>query len=304
MKKFLLKVPIFMTIFAAIDYLVGKVMSSPLCHAKGGDTKRMECIANELTDDVVVFGSSRAIHHYDPFVLQDSLKRNCYNVGRDGNGIIFNYGQYRLMSARYTPKVLIYDIQTEFDLKEDDKTKYLDWLKRYYDSPGIDSIFWNVDGTLRIKMLSQTYRYNGSFLQIISDCIHPIQQEEKGFSPLDATMNYEPKKETSEESLQLKLDSMKIYYWHRLIRDCKRKGTILIFALSPQYHAVHDCYTSFIKKMAKDNDIPLIDFYTNATFSNDRKLFADPVHMNRRGATEYSKAICGKLKLYLRDKVI
>lgn len=41
--------------------------------------------------------------------------------------------------------MLIYDVQTSFDLLEGDNHKYLGGLRYYYDRQGIDSIFWNVD---------------------------------------------------------------------------------------------------------------------------------------------------------------
>ena len=42
----------------------------------------------ELTKaDLLVFGSSRANHHYVPEVFEDSLKLTFYNTGKDGSGI-------------------------------------------------------------------------------------------------------------------------------------------------------------------------------------------------------------------------
>lgn len=301
MKKFVIKTTVLAILVVAIDYLVGKTFSLLVTHAAGGDTKRLALIVDELKDEMVIYGSSRAMHHYDPLILQDSLGISCFNAGRDGNGIIYNYGQYKLMCAHYTPKVIVYDVQQNFDLLEDDKTKYLDWLKRYYGRSGIDSLFWTVDKTLRVKMLSQMYRYNGSFIQIASDCVSPLQEDVKGYRPLDAFMDYEPLAKPQEKA-DFVYDSLKLEYWHRFITDCKQSGTTLFFTLSPLYKAKPSDVAVFkpIIDIAKENGIPFIDHYADTTFCLHRKYFKDTAHMNRIGATTYTQAIIKEFRTYIK----
>lgn len=290
-------------IVLAIDFLVGKTCSALMTRVVGGDTKRMNTIVDELTDDIVIFGSSRAIHHYNPLIMQDSLGMSCYNAGRNGNGIIFCYGQYRLLTSRYHPKVIIYDIEINFDLTEDDKTKYLDWLKRYYDRSGIDSIFWSVDKTMRFKMLSQMYRYNGSFISIASDCVNPLQNDIKGYRPLNGIMEYEPvAKGKDEKEKELVYDSLKLEYFQRLITDCKKSGTTLIFALSPLYKAKPQDAEIFqpLIDMADRNGVPFINHYADTTYCTKRKNFEDSYHMNKQGANAYTKAVIKEIREILQ----
>lgn len=304
MKKFIAKILLLAAIVVAVDFLVGKTCELLICHAVGGDTKRMSLIADELQDSIIVFGSSRAIHHYDPQILQDSLGLSCYNAGRDGNGIIFNYGQFRLLKAHHTPQVLIYDVCLGFDLLEDDKTKYLNWLKRYYDRPGIDSIFWNVEKEMRVKMLSQMYRYNGSVVQLLSDCVHPMQEDVKGYRPLDGAMDYEPVVKTEEKKVYV-YDSLKLHYWQLLIDDCRRSGVKLIFTLSPSYKATSQDVTAFqpLIDIAKKNGIPFISHYADTAYCTKRMYFKDTSHMNRQGATAFTKRIAAELKPLLIESV-
>lgn len=303
MKKFIAKVIIFAITIVAIDFIIGKTCTMLIRHAVGGDTKRMTMIVDELKDDIIIFGSSRACRHYDPLILQDSISMTCYNAGLDGNGIIYNYGQYRLMKARYTPKVIIYDIYLSYDLLEDDKPKYLYWLKRYYERPSIDSIFWAVDNTQRIKMMSQMYRYNGSFLQLVSDCIHPMREDVKGYRPLDKTMAYEPIIKPTKKK-EYKYDSLKLEYWQRFITDCKLSGTKLIFTMSPLYRAHPEDIEPYqpIIDIAQKNGIPFIDHYTDTAYCTKRKYFKDTAHMNRLGATTFTKAIIKELLPLIEGK--
>ena len=82
-------------------------------------------ISDEVDANILIFGSSRAAHHYVPSILSDSLDMSCYNCGLDGNGIIYGYGKLKTITARYYPKIVILDIQPTFDLFTNDNCKYL-----------------------------------------------------------------------------------------------------------------------------------------------------------------------------------
>lgn len=124
-----------------LDLLSGFIFREMTNKAKGGDTARNEYIAHKVDAPILIFGSSRAIHHYVPKIFRDSLGIDCYNCGQDGMGIILFYGRYKMITQRYIPKVIVYDVLSGFDLEQGDNYSYIGWLKPYYDIPGIDSIF-------------------------------------------------------------------------------------------------------------------------------------------------------------------
>ena len=163
MQKFIVKSFVFFTIIVVIDVLSGLFFGYLVENSKGGDTWRINFICNSVNDDILVFGSSRALHHYNPVILSDSLNLSCYNCGQGGNGAILNEARYQLILQRYKPKVLIYDVFPEFDLLGgEDNHKYLRYLKAYYERKGIPEVFESIDGLEKYKMLSQMYRYNSN----------------------------------------------------------------------------------------------------------------------------------------------
>lgn len=211
MKKFIILLFALFAILAGIDIATGLVFDKLTLSAKRGYTGRNEFIADKLHDPVLVFGSSRSVHHYDPQVLADSLGVPCYNCGQDGMGIITFYGRFKLLTARYTPRLIIYDVTTDFDLRRNDNVTYLTWLKPYYHRPDIDSIFWHIEPTERVKMLSNMFRYNGKALQIITDNKPGDNNDDalKGFVPLDGIMTYD--KEEDATKTQVDFDPVKLY---------------------------------------------------------------------------------------------
>lgn len=298
MKKFIILIFALFAILAGIDIATGLVFDKLTLSAKRGYTGRNEFIADKLHDPVLVFGSSRSVHHYDPQVLADSLGVPCYNCGQDGMGIITFYGRFKLLTARYTPRLIIYDVTTDFDLRRNDNVTYLTWLKPYYNRPGIDSIFWHVEPTERVKMLSNMFRYNGKALQIITDNKPGDDNDDalKGFVPLDGIMTYD--KEEDATKTQVDFDPVKLYYISRLVKDCSAKGIRLVFAISPLYNSIKqpDAYLADFLTLARKQNVPVINHYYDTRFATNKNLFQDTYHMNRSGAEIYTSMLAHEIK--------
>ena len=298
MKKFIILIFALFAILAGIDIATGLVFDKLTLSAKRSYTGRNEFIADKLHDPVLVFGSSRSVHHYDPQVLADSLGVPCYNCGQDGMGIITFYGRFKLLTARYTPRLIIYDVTTDFDLRRNDNVTYLTWLKPYYHRPGIDSIFWHIEPTERVKMLSNMFRYNGKALQIITDNKPGDNNDDalKGFVPLDGIMTYD--KEEDATKTQVDFDPVKLYYISRLVKDCSAKGIRLVFAISPLYNSIKqpDAYLADFLTLARKQNVPVINHYYDTRFATNKNLFQDTYHMNRSGAEIYTSMLAHEIK--------
>ena len=294
MKKFVLKVSIFFIVVLIFDILSGKAFSYLVDHAKGGDNMRNNYICNETNEDILVFGSSRAIHHYNPIIISDSLDMSCYNCGQDGNGIILNYGRYQLICQRYHPKVLIYDVIPDYDLLVgEDNHKYLGYLCPYYDRKGIDEVFESIDDTEKYKMKSQMYRYNYGFVQVISDYVHPQQSEGiKGFRPVHKEMDtMKISKRRKKEPIY---DYLKIEYINKMVDELK--DTKIIFVVSPYWNGMDTTSFAPVKTMCQQRAIPFIDYSNNPKYVHHNKYFYDGLHLNARGANEFTKDLIMELR--------
>lgn len=303
MRKVISKIAIFLVGLAVLDVLIGFGCRYLVDHAKGGYTYLCTYICRKMQEECIVMGSSRGMHHYDPNIITDSLGMSCWNSSLDGNGIILMYGRYKLLSERYVPKVIIYDVCTSFDLLAGDDHKYLLPLRYYYDESSVDSIFWDVDKTERIKMMSSCYRYNGQWPQLILDNIHPLMSFDKGYRPVDKVMEYKPDL-SKEKQEKVEYDSLKLAYLEKLVVACKQRGTKLVFAISPQYGQTDDSVYNPLKEICKRNGVPLLNHYCDKNYVFDSNLFYDSVHMNRTGATKYTKMIVGEVREALKKTKI
>ena len=296
MKRFIFQIAIFFAIVFAIDFTVGKACTYFLNHAKGGDNGRNNYICNQVDTDILVFGSSRAFHHYNPTILMDSLGKSCYNCGQDGNGIILNYARYQLICQHYHPQLIIYDVSPKFDLLAgEDNHKYLNWIKAYYDKDGIAEVFEAVDHIEKYKMLCQMYRYNSNFIQIASDCIHPLQSEGiNGFRPVDKDMDTMKINTNIEEQTNYQFDTLKISYITKMLE--LSPDTKFIFVVSPIWYGMNTTQLQPIIDICKSRDIPFFDFSNDPKYVHHNEYFYDGSHLNARGADEFTRDLIRYIK--------
>lgn len=298
MKKFAIRLFIFLILAIFLDICVGKVLSKIRDMNHGGDVYRIGFIMNKMHDDIIIMGSSRAVHHYNPFIIQDRTGLSCTNCGFDGNGIIMMYALWKEISNRYYPKVLIYDVTSSFDYDiEYDNHRYLSRLKPFYRSnPGIDSVFWEVDQNEKYKMYASAYQYNSNCMDILAGWIYPLYIDKgKGYKPtsgiIDTTLIIN--KIPIFASKMQKYDPLKLAYFQKLIDETKGK-TKLIFVVSPYFLSGKKNETNPITELCKKNGVIFLDFSSLEGISQNPKMFVDNMHLNNVGATFFTKLVVSK----------
>lgn len=294
MKTLVFKILVVLGVLIAIDYIIGTALDSLARQAKGGDTARYFYINDGTDEDILIFGSSRAYHHYDPRVIEAETGMSVYNCGTDGNGCILFYTQLVNIFSRHKPKMVVYDVMPSFDyLKQGDNTKYLGRAKLFYGRvPEVDSVFWEIDRNSRYKMLSGMYRHNSSFLQVISDYIKPKRSSIKGYQPLEGEIGYF--REPQESSVAEKVDSVKLRYLERIINLCDKNDVPIVFVASPTYYDPVDLFAP-IRELAGKHGIPFLSFYNDSRFERNNAMFVDATHLNSRGADEFSRIVAGDI---------
>lgn len=302
MKKFLLKSAFFFVALIVVDRALGMVFSYMSEHAKGGYIGHHKYVIDKVNEDILIFGSSRAIHHYNPQIISDSLSMSCYNCGQDGNGIILFYGLWQMIKQHHKPKMIIYDVSTSFDLYEGESNqRYLGWLRADYDRSGIKEIFSEIDSKEKYKMTSMLYRYNSKFMQNITDFVHPIFNiEGNGYLPLKGEMDtMKIRKPESVKSIP-KYDETKLAFINKLIDDVK--DVQLCFVASPLWYGMNEEDLKPIKDICNKKRIPFIDYSNNSKYVHNNHYFSDGSHLNAIGADEFTKDLLADIRPYVTVK--
>lgn len=295
MKKFILHILLFFSIVTVVDVTAGFAFKH-LQSIAGGGTGAEYYVCREGSEEVLVMGSSRASHHYVSRVLADSLGMTCYNGGQDGNGIVMQYGRWKMISKRHVPKVIIYDIEPAFDLFMNDNYRYIDRLKPYADDREVNGYVAGLFPMERLKMMSKMYCFNYKFLEVMSDCARS-RDSNGGYKPNFKHIRQEviDAKPTVRRYEYNEADEVKMQWLENLIEEAKKMGVKVVLISSPYWRGYPEIDLHLVKNLADKLNVPFID-YANSEIRNNPDWWADSMHLNDEGAQFFSSDLSKKLR--------
>lgn len=293
MKRYIKKIALFFAIVVGVDLGVGFLGDYLQAHANRGFSKRTNDLVMKDLHDVVILGSSRAHHHYDTPFLSDTLGLDVYNAGYDGNGVVLAYGLLSMMLERYSPRLVIFDVEPAFDINvyENDNghKRYLKYLKPYYRNENVRGVFRDVSEEEWYKVHSGLIRYNSSLVSMLSDCMRTKEDDlMKGYDPLEGIYTNEPDKKDAQAA---EIDSFKLEYVEKMIQTAQSKHVSIVFVGSPKYGSSSSDALKSVKDICALYHIPFLDYYCDNTFMQHKEWFKEPMHLNREGAKMFSTII-------------
>lgn len=294
MVKFVRNIFIFIIAVVFIDYTSGYVFDYLSSHSKGSDTKEHHYIANECKAEVLIFGSSRAQHHYNPSIMSDTLGMSVYNCGLDGCGAILSLGRFLLLTERYNPKLVVMDIFSNYDVNVGDNTKYITSLRRYKRHNCLVRVFDLVLPFEKYKNLSNMYCYNGQIIKLIVDYLKEDDSIKQGYLPMTGNINeVNFDKEPDENTIW---DDAKRTALIEIVKQCKEKNIKLIFTMSPYFTGYNDSSYKMIERFSEKEGIPFLYHFADSAYIRKPEYFADRSHLNDKGAEKYSSMIAHEIK--------
>ncbi len=301
MKVFLMRIAAFFVIISALDLVFGEVLYYLQSSEAGGRSGAEYFVCKESCQDVLIMGSSRASHHYVPEILSQRLGMSCFNAGQDGNGIILQYGRWKMINKRYVPKLIIYDINPSFDLAINDNMTYIDRLKPFCNDKDVRYYLESLFPLEGIKLFSKMYCYNYKFIEIIADCFHKSDyMKASGYIPLYGVIRKELLDSSSREREVLSIveDSTKVFYLEQLVKEANSMGTKIVFSLSPSWQGGQynpEVYET-VRALALKYSIPFFEF-TDDDFCENPDYFKDSSHLNDKGARLFSEEFASWLRV-------
>ena len=303
MKKYILYIVVLFAAVVFVDLVYGQAVNYMTSNAKSGATKRTIDLCKNSCYDMLIMGSSKAHHNYNPQVFRDILGFTCYNAGYDGNGIILAYGILSQIDDEQLPRVIVYDVKQQFDIYQysgdGDHTRYYQYLKPFYGNPSVDEIIGSISHVDVFKMHSSLYRTNGDLMNIVSGYLkHVPKDSNMGFQPMVGLIDdvSEQEKDYSDE-----IDGLKIDYFKKFVALTKDKGIELFVVFSPEYNTPFSKDLNPIREICLTEGITLLDYFDEPSFMK-KELFKDHCHMNENGAMAYSMALASDIQRLIKVK--
>jgi len=299
--KLIKKLFVLLLIMFVVDRVVGSIIEYYWKKEPMGDAAAFSHAINNPTEDILIYGSSRAVHTYDTRVFTDSLGLSCFNCGREATNVIYHAAILpSAIDGNHKPKVIILDLTY----------KEIAWRSEKYGGDVLASIILPYvltndhfaqlarelfpDELLKAK-ISKLYAYNSLILSIIRNYSRRKNDNINGYQPLHGTrLKSDPEILTSARDKIDEYSKEKLEYFAKAVTD---KKIPLIIIVSPVYSLPfkeNESLTVSKQILAKYN-VQVWDYSTDPKYVK-RENFYDMAHMNSKGAEMFSKEIASRIK--------
>lgn len=288
-------------IIVIVDTVLGIAAEKLFYTQKTGKYARSTYAIDQTNAETLVFGSSHAHRHYVPEVLEKELQTSAYNVGAEGQQLLYHLGLQKMILKRVVPKTIILNIDEDFLFNSTFAYDRLHDLYPYYGDHKdvLRPIFAVNNRFVDIKMFFKSYLFNSTIVHMTRYYVSP-QIDYKGYRPLNGTVS-EKEIDNYENDIQQKsnvIDSNLVNALKEFILNAKSNNIKLIFVTSPKF--IKGNYRknrsfSLINEIATEHNIPLLDFFNDPRFSNNHDFFHDPSHLNDQGAKYFTKLLAKEI---------
>ncbi|MBA3646959.1 MAG: hypothetical protein H0W62_00145 [Chitinophagales bacterium] len=304
-------------VIIAFDQVGGRFLHYMYFKQKTGPNAETTFTFTKMQQDAVILGSSRGRRNYNPQPIGDSLGIGCYNAGHDGQTIFYEEAIIRMVLSRYTPKLVVLDLNPEEMYYKDVHYDRLNVLAPYYsDYPQVRDIYllkgnrnpdhdriayrlWPVNNE-GIKMMSLIYRNNSAVLDILTG-MFKNRKSDSGFKPLKGIITQQKANELIKENNNLRdtkgkiVDINKINGLEEILSTLTSRGAkvyvsmspaLTPFGMEPSYHSILD--------VCRKYNVAFKDYSQDAAYNHLDYFFDN--HMNKDGANLFSVHLAHDIK--------
>ncbi len=256
---------------------------------------------------VVASGSSRALVHFDPRILQDTTGRTAFNLGRDGGQLALQLAFLRTyLEHNHRPDWLLQEVDINSlaaprDLFE--PWQYVPCLGE----PAIYEAVSEVDGVFeyyrRLPLLG--IARERLFIPAVRGLLGRCGGEDEylGYRPMAAVWreDFAAFRRAHPDGVGFAIDEGPRTALRGILSLCRRSGIRAVLIYSPEYcesqllTTNRDQVFAVFHQVADEFGVPFWD-YSGDVMCQDTSYFYNSQHLNRRGATEFSREIGIRLK--------
>lgn len=301
-KRFTINLLLLVVLVAISDCLIGMVLRYAYFTQRYGAGYRTTYAIDSTLADVLIFGSSRANHHYVPECFEDLLNMTYYNTGRDGNFIFYQEAILDCILKRYTPKVVILDYAGGFDKASDAYDRLSSLLPYYKSHKELQKIIELKGPYEKIKLLSGIYPFNSQLLTIAAGNMNFNKEQKsdnKGYVPL--YKEWQTEIDSVGDASVYEIDTNKINALRSFVKSAKLAGAKVFVIYSPVFQKFNRSQEIDIcKDICNQEKVPFMDYSKDTFFVNNGRFFQDVGHLNNVGAKVFSDRLAKRIKQIIK----
>ena len=318
MKRFLLKVFLFLTSVLVIaivtDLWVSKTLASSESYAMGDAKIWNDILNNQINDELLIYGSSRAWRHFDPKVIEKETGMQAYNFGVDGHSFDIQHLRHELQLKHNTsPKVILYSVDVNTLNLPEGLYNDEQFLPFFYS----DTLFNSY--TKKYKNFSFTdynaplARYSGrkkALTYFIKEVIGWPQKKmrTKGFEASNESWNTDYERARKNKTTYYKkIDTNMVKRFDAFLKEMHSKKIAVILMYTPEHVLGQSLITnraeivSVFDSLAKKNNIPFLD-YSKVIMNSNKIYFYNSLHLNAKGVEAFNNLYIKDLKAFVNSE--
>lgn len=289
------------------DRVTGSILDHLYYKQNHGDDYTTIYAMTKTSDSILIFGSSRASHHYKARQIAGATGMSCFNAGRDDMGIPYARAILSSILQRHKPRAIILDV-LPLELSGDKTMAYqrmetalLPLAARY---PALDE-YIALAGNAEVfkRKASGIYAYNSRIgMMIQNSYTHFGHSSDMGYEPLIGAIDTVVYKKSIWKDMDDDKPVDKVYdaMLDSIISTAKERAIRLAVIVSPFYFynnfSDNEGYVALKRKMAQHPEVAFLDFTNDPVFTGQPALFRDDVHLNDTGATIYTRMVVAQLQ--------
>lgn len=296
---------LFLIVVFTLDVLIGCVMrnefdSQPITDDKFSLSRYFH---DKATGDMIILGNSRALHHYDVKMIEDSIKEvgKVRNIAANHVGAIYDDCMLSQIVKRKVPKVVFFEYLEHYIDGSVNETGGIDGLKDYYYSDSrVRVALKKLDKYSPIKELSSIYRLTGlegwNIVELLDYRVRGIQPtiyESKGYIPIEGKPIHHPQF-SHKKYISPIIDPLELEYITHIFELSKEYNFKLYVVVSPTTLLTYPSNSITLKEICAKHGIPIIDNSYLPSITPD--MFYDATHLTEEGAQKYTAYFISQIK--------
>lgn len=286
---------VFAVVVVLLDLAIGLGLAALLPRVHAGQQVGVINKAIEAEADVVILGSSHAMHSYDDEALTRLLGIRVHNAGLDGRGVLFARGMLALISQRHAPKLVVLDVT----FADRDRSNAYAFAPYYGRSPIVDALLTDGDWRERVKLMSRSFRMNSVALAILGNLF--TDSHEWGFEGVTGQLAATARITDLPEPALVNPKPFVEENLVALVEEARLRGAEVVFTESPTFGNPRPADAlALYERVAARKGVPFIKIETEELPGFGPALFKDRGHLNRTGAEIFTAAIGERLRSRVR----
>lgn len=292
MKLVVIKLVLFVGLFFAADFIMGRVISHFYRISRNINLRDANHgFLADIEDDILIFGSSELSHALISNRISEETGLLTYNLACDACGIYYQIPLLETILEKHLPKVII----LSSNQMNDESLGYLAKLYPFYkDNAYVRKVVDELRPLEYLKLAFQGYVYNSKLIRVFDNQL----DNQNGYVPLSV-------EESKIKFLNIKklppgkkslISSDTEGYFRTFVEKAKEKGIKIFVFVPPILEKIDEGYWSQMRSKVEASGAAVIDFSKDPELLDSSHLFYDKTHLNDDGAKVVTDRVLKVLK--------